>query len=78
MHAIGNVKVSQALSEEPANLDVLKAGFAWHQKASNHYLKTIGEDHHRSADVAYRVADDYMKAVSYCGADKTESYSFTA
>jgi hypothetical protein len=62
MHAIGNVKVSQGLEGSEKDLD---RGFDWHHKALQHYLETIGEGHHRTADVAHRLAGDYMRTEQY-------------
>jgi tetratricopeptide (TPR) repeat protein len=52
MHAIGNVKVS---------LGDIRSGLDWHTRALDHYLKTIGKGHHRTADVYHKLADDYMR-----------------
>lgn len=69
MHALGNVKISQGSVEDPPDIVALEAGFDWHQKAYKHYMKTIGEDHHRTADVSYRLADDYMILTQHGAAD---------
>ena len=74
MHAIGNVLVSQGMAREMVNARDLESGFIWHEKAHRHYLSTIGEDHHRTADVSHRLADDYMKAVTFCNKDKAKAY----
>ena len=56
MHAIGNVRVS---------LGDLEKGLDWHRAAWRLYVDTIGEGHHRTADVCHRLAHDYMKQEDY-------------
>lgn len=59
MYALGNVKVSQGDQKS------VQQGYEWHVRAYNHYLDTIGEGHHRAADVSCRLADDHMRAKRY-------------
>ena len=56
MHAIGNVKVS---------IGELEKGLEWHEAAWKLYVDTIGEGHHRTADICHRLADDHMRQENY-------------
>lgn len=56
MYAIGNVKASQGHHGE---------ALIWHNKALNHYNKTIGMGHHRTADVFHKLAEDYIQLQRY-------------
>jgi hypothetical protein len=47
LHAMGNVKFSLGRLDESEH---------YHRKALAHYQSTIGNDHHRTADVCHRVA----------------------
>ncbi|KAI9775352.1 MAG: hypothetical protein M1839_001268 [Geoglossum umbratile] len=52
LHALGNVRASQGR---------LKDSFDYHQRALLQYRSTIGDNHHRTADVCYKVAGHYMR-----------------
>ena len=49
---MGNVKFSQGLLDESEH---------YHRKALAHYQSTIGNDHHRTADVCHRVAQHCIR-----------------
>jgi tetratricopeptide (TPR) repeat protein len=52
LHALGNVRASQGR---------LKESYDFHQRALLQYRSTIGDNHHRTADVCYKVAEHYMR-----------------
>lgn len=52
MYAMGNVKIALGCNEQ---------GLIWHKKALSHYLKTIGQGHHRTADAYHKLAEDYFR-----------------
>jgi len=57
-HAIGNVKDSQNRRDpDYEQKDVLE----WYKKAYEHYERTIGKYHHRSADVCHKLAQQYIE-----------------
>ncbi|KAK5128552.1 hypothetical protein LTR85_003223 [Meristemomyces frigidus] len=66
MHAIGNVKTSQGLVD---GQDHIYEGFKWHCRAFDHYKASIGEDHHRTADVSHRLAEHFMRMKQYTEAE---------
>jgi hypothetical protein len=55
-HALGNVYESSGNAER---------ALEWHEKAFKHYKDTIGIDHHRTADVAVRLADHHRERNSW-------------
>ena len=57
-HALGNVRDSQ--NGEDAGKDEKKA-LEWYKRAYEHYEKTIGKYHHRSADVCHKLAAKYIE-----------------
>lgn len=68
MHEIGNVKASQALIKDEADFT---KGFYWYQRAFRHYSETLGETHHRTADVCHRLAAYYLHDQQY---DQAEDF----
>lgn len=52
LHALGNVRASQGR---------LKESYDFHQRALMQYRSTIGDNHHRTADVCYKVAEHYIR-----------------
>lgn len=65
-HALGNVYESSGHAER---------ALEWHEKAFNHYKDTIGIDHHRTADVAVRLADHHREQYLWAEA-KYETLAF--
>jgi tetratricopeptide (TPR) repeat protein len=57
-HAIGNVKDSQNCEDKSDNG---KEALGWYKQAYEHYEKTIGKYHHRSADVCHKLAMKYIE-----------------
>ncbi|KAF1810425.1 hypothetical protein P152DRAFT_491441 [Eremomyces bilateralis CBS 781.70] len=55
LHAIGNVKESQGFLDQ--SLD-------YHQQALDHYLLTLGRNHHRTADVRVRIAKHCLRQIN--------------
>ena len=55
-HALGNVYDSSGTADR---------ALEWHEKAFQHYKETIGIDHHRTADVAVRLADHHRERKSW-------------
>ncbi|KAK0102667.1 hypothetical protein ONS95_006270 [Cadophora gregata] len=52
LHGLGNVRFSQGLIEESEN---------YHRRALAQYQSTIGNNHHRTADVCHRVAQHCLR-----------------
>lgn len=52
MHALGNVRASQ---------NRLDDAFELHQNALLQYKSTIGNNHHRTADLCHKVAQHYIR-----------------
>lgn len=61
LHALGNVKGSQGLLDE---------SFAYHQRALIQYKSTVGNNHHRTAAMCYKVANHYIRKQQNDGALK--------
>ncbi|KAK4569338.1 hypothetical protein LTR86_003100 [Recurvomyces mirabilis] len=74
MHALGNLRFSQA--QHDANDDIMEA-FGWHYMAYEHYQKTIGNDHHRAADVCHRLAQDLMCMHRYIEAQQSIDHALS-
>lgn len=56
---MGNVKVSEG------DEDSLDQGFTYHERALAQYEATIGDHHHRTADVRCRVAEHHIRYGQY-------------
>lgn len=52
MYALGNVRASQGRYEE---------SLKWHLMAYEHFGRTSGANHHRTADVGWRLAEHYLR-----------------
>ncbi|KAH7047476.1 NB-ARC and TPR domain protein [Macrophomina phaseolina] len=52
LHALGNLNASMMEREE---------SLAYHRKALLHYKSTLGNNHHRTADVCVKVAEHHMR-----------------
>ncbi|KAJ4299617.1 hypothetical protein N0V90_004863 [Kalmusia sp. IMI 367209] len=57
-HALGNV--SESLNEE-GSTDDANSALDWYTKAYEHYRRTIGLYHHRTADVCHKLAGQYIR-----------------
>lgn len=51
-HGLGNVRFDQGRIQESEDL---------HRKALAHYQRTIGNNHHKTADLCHRVAQHCMR-----------------
>ena len=56
LHAYGNVKGSQ---------EKLEDSFAFHLRGLQQYKSTIGNHHHRTADLCVKVSDHYTRLDQY-------------
>ncbi|MCJ1382412.1 hypothetical protein MMC17_005525 [Xylographa soralifera] len=52
LHALGNVKGSQGFQDE---------SFTYHQRALIQYKSTVGNGHHRTAALCFKVAEHYIR-----------------
>jgi Tetratricopeptide repeat len=52
LHALGNVKATQGYLDD---------SFSYHQRALLQYRSTVGDNHHRTAAMCYKVADHYAR-----------------
>ncbi len=49
---MGNIKASQGLLDE---------SLLFHERAYDQLTATVGNNHHRTCDVSYRIADHYAR-----------------
>lgn len=49
---MGNVRASQGQ---------MGASFDFHQKGLNQYRATVGDNHHKTADLCYKIAEHHLR-----------------
>ena len=52
LYAMGNIRASQGLLDE---------SLSYHERAYDQLTATVGNNHHRTCDVSYRLADHYVR-----------------